>query len=102
MKKADDVIMNASNVRIRNKIQLVKANINDNKNDNINDLSRKTGQYLTKKSLNRSLQSYQKTIKPSSSNTSETLTREVVSDDENIPERPIETDCLYDDSEMSD
>lgn len=102
MEKSNDVIMNTSNINTRNKIQLVKANINDNKNDNINELSKKTGQYLTKKSYNKSLQTIIDTIQPQKESAITHSLDNVVSDDENIPQRPLESDFLYNDSDNSE
>lgn len=83
MKKQDRHLYEKSNIRARNNICTVQANINDNKKGNVNDLSRKTGQYLSKKSYNRT----------------SGISHEHSLDEECVPDRPIETDMLYDDSE---
>lgn len=87
MEKPDKELYEKSNIRARNNICTVRANINDNKKGNINELSRKTGQYLSKKSYNRD--------NGETDNETIPITQDIIQE-ERVPSRPIETDMLYD------
>ena len=85
MKKPSNTLFEMHNVKTRNNIFTVKSNIRDNQKDNVNDLSRKTAQYLSKKSYNND-------------NNDTLFEEEEVEEEENIL-RPIENDILYDGSD---
>jgi hypothetical protein len=82
MKKPTNTLFDMYNVKRRNNILMVRANLYDNQKDNINELCKKTAQYLSKKAYYNS-----------------DIQIDDMDEEEIEINRPIESDMLYDGSD---